>query len=124
MKKILKVSAIIILTVLFLLFALPFAFQGKIMKIAKDQMNSSLNAKADFGRLSISLLRNFPDLSVGVKDIYIAGIDDFQGDTLFSAGSVNVVVDIVSAIRMENIEIKRIVLDKPRVFALVLSDDV
>jgi hypothetical protein len=122
MKKFLKIFAILILVILILLFVLPFAFRGKIIKIAKDQINSSLNARADFDNLSISLFRHFPDLSVGVKNMYIAGIDDFEGDTLFSANSINVVVDIVSAIKMKDIQIKRIYVDKPRIYALILAD--
>ncbi len=54
--------------------------------------------------------------------MYIAGIDDFKGDTLFSANSINVVVDIVSAIKMKDIKIKRIFVDKPRIYALILAD--
>jgi hypothetical protein len=122
MKKFLKISGIVILVILILLLVLPFAFRGKILNMAKDKMNSSLNAKADFDQLSISLFRNFPNVSVGVKDLYIAGIKDFEGDTLFSARSVYVVVDIVSAIQMKNIRIKRIFVDNPRVFARILSD--
>jgi hypothetical protein len=122
MKKFLKVTAIIILVFLILLFILPFAFRGKIIKIAKEQINSSINARSDFENLTVSLFRNFPDLSVGLKNMYIAGIDDFEGDTLFSANSINVVVDIVSAIKMENIKIKRIFVDKPRINALILED--
>jgi hypothetical protein len=122
MKKFLKIFAIFILVILILLFVLPFAFRGKIIKIAKDQINSSLNARADFDNLSISLFRHFPDLSVGVKNMYIAGIDDFEGDTLFSANSINVVVDLLSAIKMKDIQIKRIYVDKPRIYALILAD--
>jgi hypothetical protein len=122
MKKFLKIFAIFILVILILLFVLPFAFRGKIIKIAKDQINSSLNARADFNNLSISLFRHFPDLSVGVKNMYIAGIDDFEGDTLFSANSINVVVDLVSAIKMKDIQIKRIYVDRPRIYALILAD--
>ncbi len=47
------------------------------------------------------------------KNMYIAGIDDFEGDTLFRANSINVVVDIVSAIKMKDIKIKRIFIDEP-----------
>jgi hypothetical protein len=122
MKKFLKIFGIFILAVLLLLFILPFAFRGKIIKIAKDQINSSLNAKADFDNLSISLFRHFPDLSLGVKNMYIAGINDFKGDTLFSANSINVVVDLVSAIKMKDIKIKKIYVNKPRIYALILAD--
>ena len=72
--------------------------------------------------LSLSLFRSFPNISVGLKNIYIAGINEFEGDTLFSARSLDVVLDLVSAIKMENIKIKRITLDYPRVHAWVLAD--
>ena len=60
MKKFMKITGIVILAFLGLLVVLPFAFQGKIMKIAKEQINNNLNAKADFENLSLSLLRSFP----------------------------------------------------------------
>ncbi len=56
MRKFLKITGIAILVILLLIFALPFLFQGKVMKIAKEQINSSLNAKADFDKLSLSLV--------------------------------------------------------------------
>jgi hypothetical protein len=122
MKKLLKITGVVILVLLVLIFSVPFLFQGKIMKIAKEQINNNLNAKADFEKLSLSLFRSFPNVSVGLKNLYIAGIDEFEGDTLFSVRSLDVALDLVSAIKMENIKIKRIVFDYPRVHAWVMSD--
>ncbi|HJZ41514.1 MAG TPA: AsmA-like C-terminal region-containing protein [Bacteroidales bacterium] len=120
MKKLLKITGIIIITLLVIILAVPFLFQGKIMKIAKEQINTSLNAKAGFGKLSLSLFKTFPNVSVGLKDFYIAGLGEFEGDTLVSFSSAEVVVDLISAIKMENIRIKRIVIDEPVVHAWVL----
>lgn len=122
MKKFLKALGIVILVLFVLILTIPLIFQGKIMKIAKQEINNNLNAKADFDRLSLSLLRSFPNISIGLKNIYIAGINEFDGDTLFSARSLDVVLDLVSAIKMKNIKIKRITLDYPRVHAWVLAD--
>jgi hypothetical protein len=122
MKKFLKVAGIVILILFLIILSIPFLFQGKITKIAKEQINNNLNAKADFKKISLSLFRSFPNVSVGIKDLYIAGINEFDSDTLFSAGSVNVVLDLVSAIKMENIKIKRIVVDYPRVHAWTLAN--
>jgi len=122
MKKFITIVSIIILCLLVLILVLPFAFQGKILKLAKDQINSSLNAKADFDKLSLSFMRYFPNASVGLKKLYVAGINEFEGDTLFSAREIKVVVDVISAIKMENIKVKRIFIDKPRVYAHVLAD--
>jgi len=101
---------------------LPLAFQGRIMKIVKTQINNNVNANVDFSKLSISLLRSFPHLNLGIKNFYIAGIDEFSEDTLISIKSLDVVVNLVSAIKMENIEILRISVDEPAVKALVLAN--
>jgi hypothetical protein len=122
MKKFLKITGIIIITLLVIILAVPFLFQGKIVKIAKEQINNSLNARADFGKLSLSLFKSFPNVSVGLKDFYIAGLGEFEGDTLLSFRSAEVVVDLISAIKMENIRIKRIVIDEPVVHAWVLPN--
>jgi len=122
MKKFLKITGIIVVVLLVLIIVLPFVFQGKIMKIAKEQINNNLNAKADFDKLSLSLIWTFPNVSVGIKNLYIAGINEFEGDTLFSVRSVDIVLDLVSAIKMENIKIKRIAIDYPRVHAWVMPD--
>ncbi len=98
MKKLLKIAGITILVLLVLILSVPVLFQGKIMKIAKEQLNSNLNAKADFDKLSLSLFKTFPNVSVGLKGLYIAGINEFKGDTLFSVRSFNVVVDLISAL--------------------------
>ncbi len=122
MKKFLKIAGIVILVLLLVILAVPLLFQGKIMKIAKEQINNNLNAKADFEKLSLSLFRSFPNVSVGIKNLYIAGIDEFEGDTLFKVKSVDVALDLISAIKMKNIKIKRIVIDYPRVHAWVMPD--
>ena len=70
----------------------------------------------------LTLFRAFPNVSVGVKNLYIAGIDEFEGDTLFSVKSLTVVLDLISAIKMENIKIKRISLEYPRVHAWFTAD--
>jgi cell division septum initiation protein DivIVA len=122
MKKLLKITGIVLLVILLLVFTLPVLFQGKIMKIAKQQINNNLNAKADFEKLKLSVFRTFPNVSIGIKNMYIAGTGAFEGDTLFRVNSMDLVVDLVSAIQMENIKIKRIIIDEPRVHARVLPD--
>jgi undecaprenyl pyrophosphate phosphatase UppP len=107
MKKFLKIAGIVILILLAIIVAVPFVFQGKIMKIAKEQINNNLNAKADFEKLTLSLFKTFPNVTVGLKNLYVAGVDEFVGDTLVSLNSAEVVIDLISAIKMENIKIKR-----------------
>lgn len=122
MKKFLKISAIIVLAIFVLIISVPLLFKGKIIEIANEQISKTLNAKAGFSDLSISLIRSFPNVSVGIKELYVAGINEFEGDTLISIRNFMVVADLISAIKMENIAIRKIAIDYPRVHAWVTAD--
>jgi hypothetical protein len=120
MKKFLKILAIVIVVLFVLIIIVPFGFQGKIIKIAKEQINNNVNAKVDFDKLKLSLLKSFPNVNVAVKSLYVAGLDEFEKDTLLKFSSLEISVDLISAIRMENIKIRKIILDKPVVYAHIL----
>ncbi|MBN2212882.1 MAG: AsmA family protein [Bacteroidales bacterium] len=122
MKKFIKVLIIIILVLLLIVIVTPIFFKGKIQEIAKQQINKNLNATVEFSGLNLSFIRNFPNASVVLKDLSIAGIDEFESDTLLSLKSFDVRLDLISAIKMENISIKGILIDNPVVFARILED--
>jgi uncharacterized protein involved in outer membrane biogenesis len=72
-------------------------------------------------RISLSVLKNFPNISAGVRGLYVANTGAFTGDTLFSAGAVDITVDIVSALK-KNIVIRKILIENPSVKAHILAD--
>lgn len=123
MKKWIKRIGIGIAAFFLILLILPFAFKGKIVKMAQEGASSSVNAKITFDEdLSLSLIRNFPNLSVGVNDIKIVGIDSFKHDTLFSAPQVRLTIDIASIIGGNKpINIRKIYLKEPRINVVVLK---
>jgi hypothetical protein len=120
MKKFLKITAIVLAVLVILIIVIPFAFQGKIVKIAKEQINKNINARVDFDRLHLSLIKSFPNVSVSLKSLYIAGLDEFEKDTLVKFNSFDATVDLISAIKMENIRVRKIILDNPVVYAHIL----
>ncbi len=122
MKKLLKFIFYFILFILIVLFTAPVLFKGKIVKIAKEQINNSVNAKADFENLSLSFFKNFPYLTAGIKELSVVGIEHFDGDTLIYIESLDLAVNVISAIKMENIEIKKISISKPLINAIILED--
>src|SRR5690606_32886860 len=92
MKKILKISTITIAVIVVLLLIAPFLFQGKIIKIVKQTVNENINAKFDFADANISLLRNFPNVSVGIDQMSIINNAPFEGDTLVYANKAHLSV--------------------------------
>jgi len=97
MKKLLKISGIVLASFLLLLFVIPIFFKEKIIKISKQEINKQhLNATVNFKDLSISLLRSFPNVSVDLKELSILNKTPFEGDTLAYIGHTYVDLSLSS----------------------------
>lgn len=116
LKKILKISGITLAVVFLALLAAPFLFKGKIVNAIKKAANSQLNATLDFDKdISLSLIRSFPKLSVGINKLSIVGKDSFNGDTLVYFPELRLSMDLMSAIKGEEINIRTVNLSRPRI---------
>jgi hypothetical protein len=122
MKKILKITGITLLVILLVLLILPFAFKGKIMETAKKEINRSLNAQVDFEHLGLNFFKNFPNATVSLGNFYVAGVDEFEGDTLFVAKELSATVNLKSLFGNSGYEIGKISLDHARIRAHVLEN--
>lgn len=122
MKKTMKIAGIALGVILLLLLVLPFAFQGKIEKIVKEEGNNMLNARFDFRALDLSLLRNFPQASVTLKDFWLKGTGDFEKDTLVQAGELTATINLFSLFGNSGYDISKIMLENTRLHAIVLED--
>ena len=80
MKPVVKKTAIITTSVIALIFVIllvsPFLFKGKILSVAKTEINKMFDAEIDFRDLNLSFIRHFPKASVQLEDFYIAGKGD------------------------------------------------
>lgn len=121
-KKTMKIAGITLGVILLLLLILPFAFQGKLAKLVKEEGNKMLNAQFDFRTLNISLLRNFPSASVSLEDFWLKGTRPFENDTLIQAGELTAAVNLFSLFGDGGYDISRIIVKDTRVHAIVLED--
>jgi hypothetical protein len=119
MKKFLKYTGIIILSLLVLAFSVPFLFKGKIIKLVKAEINKNIEAKVEFKDVSLSLFRHFPKLSIGLEEISVAGIQEFEKDTLLSAKRIDASVNLWSVISGSDMKIHGVFLKSPRIHALI-----
>ena len=121
-KKIIRITAIVLLVLLILLFTAPFIFKGKIVRLIKAEINNTLLAKTDFEDVDVSFFRRFPKVSLQIENLYIAGINEFQGDTLLRASKVEASADFWSVVKGENIQLHSIRVGNPVIHAKVTSD--
>lgn len=123
MKKFIKIFAIVLVVLLASLMAFPFLFKDKIVNAIKVAANENLNAKVSFNNdISLSLIKGFPNLSLGIEELCIANLTPFAGDTLAYFKNFSATVDLMSVIRGEQIKIKKIFLDEARLHVIVLKD--
>ena len=121
-KKILKYTGLTFIGLIVVAFAAPYLFKGKILALVKQELNTKLQATTNFSDVSISLFKSFPKLSIGVNDISIVGKNEFIGDTLLFAKEISVAVNLMSAIKQQNVEVYKISVEDAHVKAHVLAN--
>ena len=124
MKKVLIVLGIVLTIIIASLVVIPIVFKDDIQKALDETMDESLNAKAfyDVNKFGISLISNFPDLTVSLGDFGIVGIDEFSQDTLASIKNFQVTVDLMSVVSGDQILVEEILLEEPKISILVLEN--
>ena len=122
MKKVLKISTIVVVAFVVVLMILPIMFRGKIETLVKSEANKMLNAQFDFEKIDISLLRNFPSASLSVKNFWLKGVGEFENDTLIYAGEVTAAVNVMSLFGDSGFDVSKVIIDDTRVKAIVLAD--
>lgn len=122
MKKILTIFLVFILLVFAILIITPILFKKQLLDKAKEIANTSVNAKIDFTDLKLTFFKDFPRLTAALYGVSVSGVEDFEGDTLISFDEFSATVNIVSLVRKEAIKVRSILLDHPRISAVVLED--
>jgi len=122
LKRILIIISITVAAVFLILLVTPVLFKGKILEIAKKELNNMLTAKVDFSDVKLSFIRNFPDAYIALEDLTVTGTGEFEGETLVAFKRLSVTVNIISVIKMSNIRVKSVLLDKAEISAHILEN--
>lgn len=121
MKKFIRIFSIFILVLLVAMIVLPIVFKGKIQTAIRDAANENLTAVLDFSDVSLSLFRNFPNLTVRIHDLSLTGTETFDGVRLIEADEIRATIDLGSLFG-ETIELREIFIDQMGVDVRVLAD--
>jgi hypothetical protein len=125
--KIIKRTALVLLILFILLLgalvAIPVFFRGAILEAVKQAANDNLHATVDFEDARISLLRQFPLLTLQLDDYSVIGKGEFLGLPLVKGQSATFSVDVRSVLASDRpVEIRQVHLDKPELNILILRD--
>lgn len=124
MKKALIIIGSILGIFLLLLILIPVLFKDQIFQKVDEQLAKTVNAEVyyDADNISLSLLRNFPNVTASLEDFSVVGRKPFAGDTLIAAERFEIVLDLMSVISGDQMEIKALELENPFIQILVLED--
>ncbi|MDX1904586.1 MAG: AsmA-like C-terminal region-containing protein [Thermonemataceae bacterium] len=119
-KRILIITASTFGLLLLAAIAIPFLFKDKIKAEIDKQIALYVNAKVNFKAddFSLSVFKNFPDVTASLNNLSIINNAPFQNDTLASLPSLQITVDLMSVFG-DNMKINKIALEKPRIFAKI-----
>ena len=106
------------------LIALPLLFKGKIVERVDRELTKSINAKVyyDTERISVSLFRSFPHLSLGLGGFGIHGNFPFEGDTLLHVEELRADMNLFSVLFNDTPSLEGVHLEGGSLLVRVLDD--
>ncbi len=116
---------IVVLAVLFLVaaIAIPIFYKDKIVDVLKEETNKSINAKVDFKDVELSLLRNFPAITLSLDNLTVDGVNEFAGTRLLQAPGVELELDFWQVWNnSESIPVEAFTMESPQVNIRVLKN--
>lgn len=121
-KKIFIGLGIIIVLLLASAIVLPIVFKDKIIQKVKEEANSNLNAKINFGEFDLTLFSSFPDFTLSINNVKVDGVDEFSEITLADIGQFTFTIDVKSVLSGGQIKIKKFRLSEPKIHAVVMKN--
>ncbi|MDP2113009.1 MAG: hypothetical protein Q8K69_03000, partial [Bacteroidota bacterium] len=118
MKKILIITGTIVL-IIGILAALPFLYKDKLLAKVKTTINKQVNAKVDFAKFNLSVFSEFPKVKMEIQGLTVVGINEFSNDTILSASSISTNISLMEMIRGEDLELKVLNIDNPKISLVV-----
>lgn len=123
MKKILKITGVLLGLIVLVLLLAPFLFKGTMENLLKKNLNNNLNAVVEWESMDLSLFSSFPDAAVKIKNFSVVNYAPFAGDTLASGKQITLDMGITQLFKSSNdaIVINALGLDDARVNIVVDS---
>ncbi len=101
-KKILKWIAITAFVLLLILVSTPFIFKDKIVQMVNNTINNNINANVTFTDANLSLIKNFPLVSLTANNIVVANKAPFKNDTLFKTQELSIALKLTELFKKPN----------------------
>lgn len=126
LKKILAVAGGAFGLLLLVLVLVPVLFKDRIAERIEVEIDRAVAADVSWNDVELTLIRTFPNLTLGLRELTVVGVEPFAGDTLASVRRLRVALDLGSVIRMARergpLVVKSIDVEEP-VLHLSMTED-
>jgi uncharacterized protein involved in outer membrane biogenesis len=112
MKRIIVIILIVSVVLFGAILAIPVFFKQNILNTAKTTLNKQMNAEVEFADLKLSLIKNFPKVTVELQEVMIKGKGEFAQDTLLNVPRFAATMNL-SSLFSSNRSIEEVILEKP-----------
>lgn len=125
-RKIALAAGAVVASLLVLALVLPFLFRDRIAARLHLAIDESIDARVAWRSAGVSVLRDFPGVSLSLDGASVVGHAPFAGDTLVVVHRARVVLDLGSVVRQltsgGKLVVREVVLDRPSAHLRVLPD--
>jgi AsmA protein len=112
--KTIKITGITIVSLVALLFLLPYILPNTISDKVKQLVNRSINGEVNFTSARLSFFNHFPALTMTLHDFSLKGSAPYQKDTLLAANEVAFGINIFSLIK-GNVEVDQFFITEGKI---------
>ena len=124
--RIVVILGTVVLVPIVAIVALPLLFRDRIIERVKTEVNQTVEARVNWRDADLSIFGDFPNLTLRLDDLSVAGTRQFAGDTLARVQRLGVVLDLASVLRNVRgggpIVVRSVELDRPVLALKVLED--
>lgn len=105
MRRIFFIILFSIVAIIGIMAIVPLFFKGSISEKIKTEINKQIEGKVDFTEFHLSLFNKFPKVEIQIVGFSIAGIGDFQNDTLVSVESITGAITLSELFKNKELKI-------------------
>ncbi len=124
MKKALIIVGLVLVVLLAAAFILPIVFKDDIKAAIDKEIAKSVNADVvfDADKFTLTLFRNFPNITAEMRDFGVINREPFAGEILFAAERFEVEVNLRDILFGSQMSLKGITIVRPQINIKVLED--
>lgn len=124
MKKVLIAFLVLIVLLVAAAFIVPVIFKDDIKAAIDKELAATIDADIYFEpeNFSLSVFRNFPNITASLKEFGVINRAPFEGEILFAAEELEIEVNLKSVLFGDQMRLKGITLNGPVINLIVLED--